>query len=93
MAHHDRLPQEARKFLAMFGRGRALLGRRIDTPWSYDGFLTTEQTRVLHDALVELRAADPPIQGQQPMGGFIDELVGWLATIESAGKDLWFDCY
>ena len=91
-AHHDRLPPEPRKYLFMFGRGRPLFGRRIDTPWSYYGFLTLPQTRALLASLTDLRASDPSLQGPQFLGGFLDEFVSWLSSVSSAEKDLWFHC-
>jgi len=37
--------------------------------------------------------AEPSHRGPGFMHGFADELVEWLAMIESNGKDLWFFCY
>jgi hypothetical protein len=91
--HHARIPSEARKFLFMFGRGRALFGRRIETAWSYYGYLTQLQTQKLHQALIALQADDPAFRGPEFMGGFLDDFIDWLARVEAAGKDLWFHCH
>jgi hypothetical protein len=74
------------------GRGRAIFGRRIDTPWSYYGFLSLPQVRTLHAALATLQDDDPSLRGEPFMDGFLDELMGWLQTVESNNQDLWFYC-
>ena len=68
------------------------LGRRIDTPWSYYGFLSLPQVRTLHAGLAKMREDDPSLGGEGFMGGFLDELMGWLEVVVSAEQDLWFDC-
>jgi hypothetical protein len=90
--YHHRLPGDARKALFVFGRGRAIFGRRIDTPWSYYGFLSLPQVRTLHAELSRLRDEDPSLRGEAFMGGFLDELMRWLRIVESNNKDLWFYC-
>lgn len=83
---HPRLSGDARKFVAMFGRGRALFGRKIDTPWSFYGFLTLKQVRTLRAGLLALH------QDGQIQGDFCDDLMRWLEAIESQEMDLWFYC-
>ena len=90
--YYTRLEGDARKALFVFGRGRAIFGRRIDTPWSYYGFLSLPQVRTLHAGLAKMREDDPSLCGEGFMGGFLDELMGWLEVVVSAEQDLWFDC-
>ena len=90
--YHTRLEGDARKALFVFGRGRAIFGRRIETPWSYYGFLSLPQVQTLHAGLAKMRDDDPGLCGDGFMGGFLDELIGWLAAVESSHQDLWFHC-
>jgi hypothetical protein len=91
--NHEQVPKPGRKYLSTFTQGRGLFARKIDTPWSFYGFLAHPELQALLEALREFQAADPARRGEEFMSGFIDEFVGWLELIESNNKDLWFYCY
>jgi hypothetical protein len=44
----------------VFTRGRGIFARRIETAWSFYGFLTHSELQTLRGALVTFRDADPP---------------------------------
>jgi hypothetical protein len=90
--YHTRLPGDARRALFVFGRGRPIFGRRIDTPWSYYGFLSRPQAQTLHAGLSTMRDDDPSPRAEELTGGFLDELIGWLEAVDSRQQDLWFHC-
>jgi len=52
-----------------------------------------KEVSLLRLELTELQAADESLRGIEFMGGFLDELIGWLKSIEDAKKELWFYCY
>src|SRR5262249_3098228 len=90
---HPQIPEEGRKYLSVFTRGRGIFARYIETSWSYYGFLGHPELQALLGALTKFQEADPTRRGQQFLFGLVDELVDWLRRIEADKKDLWFHCY
>jgi hypothetical protein len=89
---HLQVPEDGRKYLGIFTRGRGIFSRYIETSWSFYGYLALPELQQLLAALVKFQEADPARRGQQFLYGFVDELVGWLTRIEANKKDLWFHC-
>ena len=89
--YYMRLEGDARKALFVFGRGRAILGgdrhalELLRIPRAPPG--PDAARRPGEDA-----EDDPSLCGEGFMGGFLDELMGWLEVVVSAEQDLWFDC-
>ncbi len=73
--------------------GRPLFGKKIETGWSYYGYLSRDeviQTRRLLDALKNEHAA---FAEEDYLDGFLVAWDEWLETIAAAGLDLWFWTY
>lgn len=86
----DDLSPEARALVGYFTTGRALFGHRIETGWSYYGYLTLEEVRLLATELEKLTRADESVGSEQFLDGFVGEFHRWLRTIADRGLDLWF---
>jgi hypothetical protein len=87
---HEQLAVPVRRYLLMFYRGRPLFGRRIKTDWSYYGYLTLRQLSELLPALENLDREVLSTARTEWVVPLFDDLLTWLRTIQSAGRDLWF---
>ena len=80
------LPKPARKILNVFLEGRPLFGKTSASDWSYYGYLTLEEVKLLRDGLQSF----PPGRPDDDITAFIPELRSWLGTISDRELDLWF---
>jgi hypothetical protein len=87
---HEQLAVPVRRCLVMFYRGRPLFGRRIKTDWSYYGYLNLRQLSELLTALENLDRGVLSTARTEWVVPLFDDLLTWLRTIQSAGRDLWF---
>jgi hypothetical protein len=79
-----------RRYLLMFNRGRPLFGHRIKTDWSYYGYLNLRQLSELLAALENLDRGILSTARTEWVVPLFDDMLTWLRTIQSAGRDLWF---
>lgn len=90
---HDQVPKEGRRYLSTFTAGRGLFTKRIETSWSFYGFLAYPELQRLLKALQDFQNTDSSRHSETFHFGLIDDLIAWLTMIESNNKDLWFHCY
>ena len=87
---HEQLDVPVRRYLLMFYRGRPLFGHRIKTDWSYYGYLNLRQFSELLAALENLDRGILSTARTEWVVPLFDDMLTWLRTIQSAGRDLWF---
>jgi hypothetical protein len=86
----DSWPPQARPLFDCFLNGRPLFGERIETDWTYYGYLTAEEVRTLAAAIAQMRETDAEFADPDYLDGFLDALTGWLSSIVEDDLDLWF---
>ncbi len=87
------LSPRGRELLTFLDEGRPLFGRKLETGWSYYAYLTADEVKELHAALVALQESHPELKGEEYLGGFVESLVEALAGISRKRKarDLWLE--
>lgn len=79
------LPPKVLSLYQGLQNGRALLGRRIESSWSYYAWMTRPELDLVRRVL-GIQAQKRP----DPTGdGFLPDLRRWLDEIDAAGGDLW----
>ena len=80
-----RIPAESLQLLRYFVEGRPLLGRRIESSWSYYAYLALGEVNALRANLADFleKNADPTGEA------FLEEFLRWLDEIRGQNRDLW----
>jgi hypothetical protein len=82
----EELPAKVAPLYRGFQNGRPLLGKKIESSWSYYSCLTRQEVALLHQSLETIRRTHP----DPTKNGFLKELTGWLRDIDRGARDLWF---
>jgi hypothetical protein len=75
---------------AYFLEGRPLFGKRIETVWSYYGYLSQLEVRRLRTSLAKLLSRHPRLAEIYVVEDLASDLTRWCDEILGANKDLWF---
>lgn len=89
--HGAALPPRARELLTFLAEGRPLFGRKVQSDWSYVAYLSQDEVKELHAALVQLREQRPELKGEGYLDGFTDALILGLGEVIKRRQDLWLD--
>jgi hypothetical protein len=85
-----KLAAPARRLMHYLRDGRPVLGPKLDISGAYYGYLLREEAVVLREALAGLRAAHPPLGGEDPSADFVGAVIGALAEVTRHRLDVWF---
>jgi hypothetical protein len=83
----EKLPARVAPLYDGMLNGRPLLGKRIDSSWSFYAWLTCQEVTILWQSLETIRRVEPDPTGN----GFLGELASWLEQIHKGAYDLWFE--
>jgi len=82
----DKVDPDILYLLEVFEAGRPFLGKRINSSWSYYGYLDAEEVKRLFAALDELGESDYLGNSRE----FLFDLTDWMDGISSQNLDLYF---
>jgi hypothetical protein len=82
----DEIESDMISLLGIFEEGRPFFGKKINSTWSYYGYLTAKEARKLYIVLDELNDSDV----SDNLGEFLFTLTDWLDGISSQNLDLYF---
>jgi hypothetical protein len=78
------LSSEANDLFGIFTEGRPLFGRKIQTDWSYYGYLSRDEVAFLEESLIEVKDIDDAFQE------FVNSVITIFSMILKRKCDLWF---